>query len=135
MQSQGTTKSQSKIQKFLREYRNHEFESSTETTKEFKSFSTKFKNVIKAILEDTNPNFVLDSYNVGHFYVSGFIQNKENGKLVYFSLSDVRGGCFCNHLLSNVLVRTAQHNKDFSGGSNNYTSLEEFGLNITRLLN
>ena len=135
MQSQGNTKFQSKIQKFLREYQNHEFESSTGTTKEFKSFATKFKNVIKSILEDTNSNFVLDSYNVGHFYVSGFIQNKENGKFVYFSLSDVRGNCFGKHFLSNVLVRTAQHNKDFSGGANNYTSLEEFGLNITRLLN
>lgn len=51
--------SNKKLAKFVSDYSNYQFESSTEKTKEFTSFATKFKNVIKSILEETNPRFHL----------------------------------------------------------------------------
>ena len=124
--------SNKKLAKFVSDYSNYQFESSTEKTKEFTSFATKFKNVIKSILEETNPNCILDSFNVGHFYVSGFIKNQENNKFVYFSISDVRCSNVRHYVLDRILVR--QHNKDFTGGANNFVELENFKFKLERLL-
>lgn len=126
--------SNKKLAKFVSDYSNYQFESSTEKTKEFTSFATKFKNVIKSILEETNPNCILDSFNVGHFYVSGFIKNQENNKFVYFSISDVRCSSVRHYVLDRILVRTAQHNKDSTGGANNFVELENFKFKLERLL-
>lgn len=126
--------SNKKLAKFVSDYSNYQFESSTEKTKEFQSFATKFKNVIKSILEETDPNFILDSFNVGHFYVSGFIKNQANNKFVYFSISDVRCSNVRHDVLDRILVRTAQHNKDFSGGTNNFVELENFKFKLEHLL-
>lgn len=120
-----------KLSKFVSDYVNYQFESSIEKTKEFKTFATKFKNVIKSILEETNPNFILDSFNIGHFCVSGFIKNQDNNKFVYFSIYDVR----CNNdVLDCILLRTAENNKDFTGGNNSYTELENLKLELEHLL-
>ena len=128
--------SNKKLSKFVSDYSNYRFESSTGKTKEFSSFATKFKNVIKSILEETNPNCeaILDSYNVGHFYVSGFIKNQENNKFVYFSIRDVRCSNVRHDVFDRILVRTAEHNKDFRGGNNGYTELENFKFAVERLL-
>ena len=125
-----------KLAKFISDYSNYRFESSIGKTKEFSSFATKFKNVIKSILEETNPNCeaILDSFNVGHFYVSGFIKNQANNKFVYFSISDVRCSNVRHDVLDCILVRTAEHNKDFRGGNNSYTELENFKFAVERLL-
>lgn len=122
--------SDNKLAKFVSDYANYQFESSIDETKEFKSFSTKFKNVIKSILEETNPNFILDSFNIGHFYVSGFIKNQDNNKFVYFSISDVRCGNVRHDVLNKILVRTAENNKDFTGGANCYTELENLKFKL-----
>lgn len=126
--------SDNKLAKFVSDYANYQFESSIDETKEFKSFSTKFKNVIKSILEETNPNFILDSFNIGHFYVSGFIKNQDNNKFVYFSISDVRCGNVRHDVLNKILVRTAENNKDFTGGANCYTELENLKFKLECLL-
>ena len=53
-------------------------------------------------------------FNQGHYYFSGFAE--KNYKIIYFSISDVRH--FPND--NSVLIRTAKHTKDWTGGSNNY---------------
>lgn len=128
------SKSSKKIQQFLSYYGNYQFESSIYKTKEFSSFATKFKNLIKSIANEENPHFVLDGYNVGHFYVSGFIKNTENNKFVYFSISDVRCPSLQHYVLNNILIRTAQNNKDFRGGANNFVDLYNFGFELENLL-
>ncbi len=62
------------------------------------------------------------AFSVGHYYVSGFVS--KNGSFVYFSVSDVRyfPGDWYNHML----VRSAKDVKDYTGGPNGYTSLENF---------
>ena len=57
----------------------------------------------------------------GHYYFSGFAT--KNNKVIYFSISDIRhfpptgGG-------ADLLIRTAKDYKDFTGGYNNYSSLD-----------
>lgn len=111
---------ENKIKKLRKAYENHKFESSMYTTPEFKSFATKYRNVLKAIAERANVELV--KFSAGHFDLYGFFRNKETGKFCYVSIFDVRGDVL--EAFDRVLVRTAAHDKDFTGGSNWFCSLE-----------
>lgn len=103
---------------------NNRFESSSQKTAEFTQFARDFKSDIKNLIGD-NANvcghYKLVDFSVGHFYVSGFIQNQNSGKLAYFSIDDVRFSP--DNWSESVLIRTAQHIKDYTGGMNHYTQL------------
>ena len=101
-------------------YIDYTFESSSYKTEEFKSFSRAFKSDIKEL---TKNDFDLISFSIGHFSVSGFLKAKINNKYIYFSISDVRS--FKNDWNKNILIRTAENDKDYSGGTNNFTTLKD----------
>jgi len=91
------------------------FGSGGHNTPEFNSFAVKFKVRFRKELDKIEAtDFEL---NKGHFYLSGFFRVGE--QLVYFSISDVRHG-----FDSNMLVRTAEHNKDWTGGHNQYVTIQ-----------
>lgn len=69
------------------------------------------------------------SYNKGHYYVSAFVQ-RSDGQIIYISLSDVRSG---ENAFNSVLVRTAASDKDFTGGRNSYTGVEDLASKISKL--
>jgi hypothetical protein len=98
------------------------FGSSSVNSPEFNKFFNAFKRVMKKELEGVGAtDFKMSK---GHFYLSGFFRIGE--QLIYFSISDVRHGFGFNRSgQPEMLVRTAQHNKDFSGGANNYVVIEE----------
>lgn len=108
----------------MKKWKNHYFESSCYKTEDFKAFARDLK---RYITKELPPSSKLVNWNVGHFYVSGFIQKSE--QYVYFSIRDVR---YCNWY-DNVLIRTAAHDKDYTGGWNNYTSIEFFGQSVQNL--
>jgi hypothetical protein len=108
----------------MKKWKNYRFESSCYKTEEFKAFARDLK---KYINKNLPPSSKLVNWSVGHFYVSGFIQKGE--QYVYFSVGDVR---YCNWY-DNVLIRTAAHDKDYTGGQNNYTSIEFFGQSVQNL--
>lgn len=102
------------------------FESSASETPEFKNFFSTFKREFKRELEALGATDI--KFSKGHFYVSGFFTSK-TGQAYYFSLSDVRGmnvrirmnpGSTMNQLL----YRTAESYKDFTGGMNQYVAIE-----------
>jgi len=105
----------------MEDYLTVEFESSSDTTPQFASFARKYKNAIKKQLEAHG--FELVEWIRGHFYCSGFA--KKSGKYIYFSCSDVR--YFSNGWYDDLLVRTAEHDKDYTGGSNNWATLNTLG--------
>lgn len=113
-----------KIDKWL----NVEFESSTTKTEQFKTFAREYKACIKKL---TSNQFELVGFSVGHFYISGFLKNKDNDKLVYFSCSDVR--FFVNGWHDFMLIRTAEHDKDWTGGNNHNVSLERLNEKAEQL--
>jgi len=101
------------------------FESSSGLTEEFKQFYSTFRSEFKKELKTIGATDIV--FSRGHFYVSGFFT--VNNQAMYFSLSDVRSFIYskvqdpysCMHKL---LYRTAQNYKDYSGGANQYVSIE-----------
>ena len=112
----------------INQWKNIRFESSAFLTEQFARFARAYK---KAIVETLNNEFELVKWNRGHFYISTFFRNKTTGKLIYISCSDVR--FFPNEWFFNILIRTAKHEKDYTGGSNNFSSLNTLYENAVRL--
>jgi hypothetical protein len=104
--------------KTIQQWKDIQFESSSALTPQFASFARAYK---KAIIETLGNKFALVSWNRGHFYISTFFRNTLTGKLVYLSCSDVR--FFPQAWYDNILIRTAEHERDFTGGTNHYASL------------
>ena len=118
----------------MKKWLNYEFESSTVQTPEFKTFARSFKTALNKQLKEKSKLAVIVSYNIGHFYVSGFIREyPDTDKYVYFSISDVRYSK--NDWYKHILYRTAKDTKDFTGGNNNYTSFDNFAENVVKLFN
>ena len=83
----------------------------------FKSFFTKQKNAIKKVLIAKGcQNIKLD---YGFYFFSGFF-TAPNGQIYYISCSDVRYFDY-----NQLLIRTAKHYKDFTGGPNQYVAVSE----------
>jgi hypothetical protein len=137
----------------MEKYLNVEFESSSIKTEQFLAFAEDYRIALQQRL----PNgLCIIQYNVGHFYVSGFITVKQcigckpgmirdcdkmvnkivdecNGPFyIYFSTSDVRH--FKNEWYENILIRSAKNEKDFKGGANGYTTLNDFNKDIERMM-
>ena len=111
------------MQKWLK----YEFSSGPIIGDDFKLFAKDFKETIKnKIPKDAK----IIKYNVNHYFISGFI--KRNGKYAYFSTADVRH--FTDEWYNNILIRTAKDLEDYTGGSNNFTSLDNFGEIINFVL-
>jgi len=113
--------------KDIKDYLYHEFVSSTVETEEFKQFFRRYKSALKKALPDGLK--IIDFYS-NAFDGSGFITDGEH--YVYFSFSDVR--FLKNEWYHHILIRTAKHEKDYTGGTNQYTSLPKFGEDVQGLL-
>lgn len=110
----------------IEQYKNHTFESSCSKTPEFKKFARRFRHEVKKMFTDDTTIV----FNTGHFYISGHIQNPINGKWAYFSISDVRD---FRDWYDEVLVRTAESEVDYTGGTNCYTAFHNLGAMVSRL--
>ncbi len=104
--------------KNITQWKNTQFESSTSVTSQVVSFARAYK---KAIIDTLGNDFELIFWNRGHFYISAFFRNRETGTLIYISCRDVRS--FPDEWYFNILIRSARHHKDYTGGCNNFTPL------------
>ena len=116
------------IPRKLDEFKDWEFSSGATTGDDFRVFARLFR---KEVTRQLPEHARLVEYDVGHYYVSGFV--KRDGNYAYFSIPDVR--YFPGEWYSNILIRTAKSDKDYTGGSNGYTTLEKFGEEVLHLLN
>ena len=101
-------------------------------SEEAKLFARHLKSTIKTIAQEQS--FEMTNFSVGHYYISGFL--KKDGKFVYFSRDIERYEQPINLEKSGVfgfLVRTAKHEKDYTGGHNNYCGLSEFSNLLDRI--
>jgi hypothetical protein len=97
----------------------------SDLSSEFKSFFRKEKNRLKKILEARGCTKIELDY--GFYYFSGFFTS-ESGQIYYLSCSDVRHFGY-----DKLLIRTAKHYKDWTGGSNQYCGVDAESLNNFRL--
>jgi len=95
------------------------FQSSSYKTDEFKTFCRTFKSELSKELKSIGVTDL--KFSNGHFSISGFF-TAESGQIYYFSLSDVRGAEFQNEI--QLMYRTAEHYKDYSGGGNQWVTIE-----------
>lgn len=107
--------------KGIEKWLDYEFESSSSLTPEFAQFRRDIKSYIKKSL--SKGLTLIMSFGTLHFAFSGFIKNEATEKFIYFSSSDVRGGY--NGWYNNLLIRTADNAKDYSGGSNQSCKITE----------
>jgi len=91
-------------------------------SEEFNSFFKDFKKSFTYQLKCVGATEI--EFSKGHFYLSGFF--KVEAQWFYFSLSDVRHGLHQTDWNGNIqlLMRTADGNKDYSGGGNRYVSIK-----------
>lgn len=97
------------------------------TSPDYKTFERKFKNYIKKVAQENNGELV--RFLPNHYEFSCFV--KRNDKYVYISIDDVR--YFPKSWYNNILIRTAQSDKDYTGGRNDYTSLDYLGVKIVQM--
>lgn len=112
----------------LKKYAGYEFSSGPYTGQDYKTFQTKYINYLRVLCRENGWELV----NVGrnHYCFSAFIKNPAH-KFLYLSVSDVRyRNC---EWLNNILIRAAADDKDYHGGCNNYTSLDNLAYNAQRL--
>lgn len=102
------------MKKTLKAIKAH-FESSSGRTPQYLSFHRLFKKEFTAFLTKYGAKDIQIS-KPNHFDASGFFATAD-GRIFYFSIGDLRS------FKENMLVRTAAHFKDYSGGRNEYASL------------
>lgn len=107
----------------LKKYLGYRFSSGGVIGSDFKSFSTKLRNYIKAVCDENGLEMV--SYNRNHYEASGFLKYTKTGQYIYWSISDVR--FWQDEWYNSVLIRLADHEKDYHGKENNRCSLADIG--------
>ncbi len=125
------TETRKTVFKKLLDWKSNSFESSCYKTPEFMAFVRMFRQHIKKQAKENGLDVI--SFSTGHFYCSGFFKNKNTGKFAYFSISDVR--YFQDSWIDDVLLRTAEHEKDYAGGRNQSVNIQDIGreaLEITQ---
>ncbi len=98
------------------------------TGKDYSSFVRNLKSELKAQLASGGCKIIV--LNKGYFYVSGFVYSRTADRYVYFSTGDVRD----KHWYERILYRTATGPRDFKGGTNRFTGIEDFGADVLTLL-
>jgi hypothetical protein len=87
---------------------------------DFKDFYRKEKKRLTAILKEKGCTQIEMDY--GFYFFSGFFTSP-SGQVYYFSASDVRHWEY-----NRLLIRTAKHYKDYTGGSNQYVGIQKADL-------
>ena len=92
---------------------------------DFKEFFRKEKSRLSKILKEKGCTEIKLDY--GFYYFSGFFTS-QSGQAYYLSCSDVRHFGY-----NRLLIRTAKHYKDYTGGGNQYCGVDDESLKNFRL--
>lgn len=119
-----------KIDKFFNKWYNKEIEDwGSEISPEYKNFQTNYRSVIKELCQDIDMN--LYSFDKNHYNFSAVIKSNKTNQFYYMSILDVR--YWKNEWANKILYRTMEHEKDWTGGSNHYSTLKELAENLLEL--
>ena len=117
------------MEKILRKWLGFQFSSGSVTGEDYKLFEKELLNLLKRNLRKEGIEFVNPVR--GHYYCSCIVKNTNTGKFAYFSISDVRFSQ--DEWAYKVLYRDCAHEKDWSGGSNRYCTIEDLINNIIKI--
>ena len=111
----------------LRSFFDYTFSSGSVAGDDFKSFNTKFRNAIKKALP---AGYVIHDWHKNHYECSWVVKTPSN-HFIYSSISDVR--FFPNEWATDILIRTMAHDKDWSGGHNQRTTVFSYAADLERI--
>lgn len=118
------------VDKFLSKWKNKEIENcGGYVSQEYQKFQSDYRRMLSEIGKDANMK--LHKFNKNHYFFSAVLQSEVTDKFYYISIGDVRH--FNNEWANRILYRTMEHDKDWRGGSNRYSSLEKLGENLSGL--
>ena len=92
---------------------------------EYKAFQNAYIRYLKTLCQECG--WELCNIGRGHFYFSAFIKNQK-GQFVYLSIRDVR--FFPNQWYYHILIRRAEHERDYQGQMNHYAALPTLQVGI-----
>ena len=118
----------SKIDKLIADYADYIFSSGGETGTDYKTFENKYRNILKEIANNIDAKLI--SFSKNHYTFSAFMER--NGNFAYISISDVRN-C-SNSWRYDILIRRAEHAKDFKGGWNTFTTINTLENSLDQIL-
>lgn len=101
----------------------------SETSPEYKQFEKEYKNILREIGKEID--FELYSFSNNHYDFSAVMKSNKTNSFYYVSISDVRA--WNTEWADSVLYRTMKHDKDWTGGQNCYSKLQELGNNLNLL--
>lgn len=100
-------------------------------SREYRNFQTALVREISKYANAVDATVVSNAK--GHYFTSCFIER--NGKFIYLNhSSDIRMIDGVSIDLDSFLIRTAKHEKDYTGGSNHYCHLSKLQSMIDELL-
>ena len=105
----------------------------TGSSDEVQEFHKVLKNYLKKELEKYGISMLLGNYAKLNYYDISFVVTK-NGKYAYISFGDVRFHCGRETIFSDILFRSMSHDKDWAGGQNMYSKLDNLIENVDVLL-
>lgn len=97
-----------------------------------KDFDRAYKSFIRGKIKPYGLEIVRDR-GCGYCESSGFVTDNK-GHYVYFNSGDYRFDGMCNDIYHNVLIRTAENEKDYHGGTNHFVELKDIGAEINKLI-
>ncbi|MDR3319240.1 MAG: hypothetical protein LBS99_07345 [Clostridiales bacterium] len=112
----------------LKSYLGHGFSSGSYPGDDYLAFQKIYISYLSKLAAENG--WELAAALKGHYSFSAFFKN-DAGKFVYMSVGDVRGSR--GEWFDSILVRTARHERDYTGGRNNYTSLPELAGSMREL--
>ena len=122
-----------KVQGFMKKYQGKILQDDgAYKSKEFINFAKDFRSVIKDLADTIDAT--IESWNVGHYYVSGFLEKE--GKYIYFYYNEPRHmpiDLLRSDAHMGILYRTAKGSKDYTGGCNQFCNLLDFPSATKRL--
>ena len=119
-----------KIEEFLKKWYDKEIEDwGGETSPEYRNFQTNYRSVLKEI--GNNISFELHSFSKNHYEFSAVMKSNLTNQFYYISISDVR--YWKNEWANSILYRTMEHEKDWTGGCNRYSTLKKLSENLLEL--
>lgn len=98
-------------------------------SKEYLEFQSNYRSVLKDLGKEID--FNLHSFSKNHYEFSAVMQSNKTNKFYYISIPDVR--YFKNEWANDILYRTMEHDKDWTGGSNNFSALKNLSNNLSNL--
>lgn len=99
---------------------------------DFKKFAKSFQSLLK---DEAKPQgWEIHTYNVNHYYVSGYLHKE--GNYIYFSYSPARMmplNFDSPRALHSVMLRYAKDPQDYIGGRNHFCAVKDLADTIQRL--